>query len=80
MTVAVTGALANHLWQSTLFVALVWLATLAFQQNRARLRFWLWTAASMKFLVPVSMLVGVGEQFRWRAAPAVVQPAVSFVR
>ena len=79
MTQAVTGALANHLWQSTLFVALVWLATLAFRHNGARLRFWLWTAASIKFLVPVSMLVILGEQFRWRAAPAVVQPAVSFV-
>jgi uncharacterized protein (TIGR03435 family) len=79
MTLAVTGALANHLWQSTLFVALVWLATLALRHNGARLRFWLWTAASIKFLVPVSMLVGLGEQFRWRDAPAVVQPAISFV-
>ena len=42
----------NHLWQSTLFAAAVALLALAFRRNRARLRYGLWFAASIKFLVP----------------------------
>jgi hypothetical protein len=42
-------------------------------------RSWLWTGASLKFLVPLSLPVRVGERFEWREAPAAVQPAVSFV-
>lgn len=79
MTPGVPSALMNHLWQSTLFVIVVWLATVALRKNSARVRCWLWTAGSVKFLVPFSMLVGLGERFQWRAAPAAVQPAVSFV-
>ena len=41
---------ANHLWQSTLFAALAGLLTLAFRRNRAQVRYWLWLAASVKFL------------------------------
>src|SRR4029453_2997956 len=57
----------------------VGLGTMALRQNGARVRFWLWTAASVKFLVPLSMLVALGERFQWRSAPATVPPAVSFV-
>ena len=74
------SALLNHLWQSTLFVALVWLAAFALRRNRARVRYWLWMVASVKFLVPVSVLMSVGERFAWNAPPpASVRPAVSFL-
>jgi uncharacterized protein (TIGR03435 family) len=53
--------LGNHLWQSTLFVAAVALLTLAFRQNRAGMRYWLWLAASLKFLVPFSVLIKLGN-------------------
>ena len=66
-------SLLDHLWQSTLFVLLVWLATVALRGNSARVRCWLWTAASVKFLVPVSALVAVGERFRWQEAPAAIE-------
>ena len=56
MTLGHSLALVDHLWQSTLFAVLVWLATMALRSNGARVRFWLWTAASIKFLVPLSML------------------------
>jgi uncharacterized protein (TIGR03435 family) len=79
MTPWVPSALINHLWQSTLFVIVVWLATFALRKNGARLRCWLWTAASVKFLVPFSTLVSLGERFQWRAVPAAVQPTVSYV-
>jgi bla regulator protein BlaR1 len=68
-----------HLWQSTLFAAVVWIATLALRRNSARVRCWLWTAASIKFLVPFSWLIGLGSQFEWRSAPAIAQPAATFV-
>jgi bla regulator protein blaR1 len=56
-------AIGNHLWQSTLFVAAVALLTLAFRNNRASTRYWLWLAASVKFLIPFSILIKVGSYF-----------------
>jgi len=53
-------SLANHLWQSTLFAAVVWVVTLALRKNRAAVRHRLWLAASMKFLIPFSLLVSLG--------------------
>src|SRR5205085_7680042 len=44
---------------------------IAFRKKRAQLRYWLWLAASVKFLVPFSLLVSVGSQFEWRSAPSV---------
>lgn len=79
MTTWMPPVLLNHLWQSTLFVLLAWLATLALRSNRARVRYWLWTAASIKFLLPLSTLVSLGENIQWREAAPAVQPAVSFV-
>ncbi|MFC5862908.1 TIGR03435 family protein [Acidicapsa dinghuensis] len=53
-------ALANHLWQSTGFVVLVWLLTMLLRKDRARTRHLLWFAASLKFLIPLSVLIGLG--------------------
>ncbi len=59
----------NHLWQSTLCATAVWLLTLALRKNRAAVRYWLWFAASFKFLVPFSLLVSVASQLEWRTTP-----------
>ena len=59
-------AVADHLWQSTLFVAAAGLLTLALRKNSARLRYSLWLAASLKFLVPFSLLVALGNSLSWR--------------
>ena len=61
---------ANHLWQSTLFAAAAWLLTLALRRNRASVRYRLWLAASVKFLIPFALLVSAGRQLPWPAAPA----------
>ena len=53
-------ALIDHLWQSTLFCAAVWLITLTLRANGAALRHGLWMLASIKFLVPFSALYTVG--------------------
>ncbi len=55
-----SAALINHLWQSTLFCAAVWLVTLALRSNGAALRHNLWLIASIKFLVPFSALYDLG--------------------
>jgi bla regulator protein BlaR1 len=79
MTYTDLSPLANHLWQSTVFAAAVWALTLALRQNRAAVRYWLWLAASVKFLLPFSLLVSIGSQIGWRTAPAVESPQWSFV-
>jgi bla regulator protein blaR1 len=71
--------LANHLWQSTLCVAAVWGLTLALSKNRAAMRYWLWLAASVKFLIPFSLLLGMGGQLGWRSAPAITPPQITIV-
>jgi uncharacterized protein (TIGR03435 family) len=79
MIESLSSELIAHLWQSTLVIGVVWLMTLALRGNRADVRYWLWIAASAKFLVPFSWLVSLGAQFEWRTAPAIAQPAVTFV-
>src|SRR5260370_27035612 len=58
----------NHLWQSTIFAAVAWLLTIAFRQNRAHVRYWLWFSASVKFFVPFALLINLGSRLPW--APA----------
>ena len=63
---AIAPGLADHLWQSTLVALVAALLTLALRNHDARARYWLWLAASLKFLVPFSLLVGIGSHFAWR--------------
>jgi uncharacterized protein (TIGR03435 family) len=58
---ALAPSLGNHLWQSTLFACVTALLTLALRNNRAQLRYGLWLAASVKFLIPFSLLAAVGS-------------------
>jgi len=58
--------LANHLWQSTLVAGIAWLVTLALRRDRAGVRYGVWLAASLKFLIPLSALTGFGGRFGWR--------------
>lgn len=53
-------AILNHLWQSTLFALAVTAAVSLLRRNSPRVRYWLWLTASMKFLVPFSLLVSAG--------------------
>jgi bla regulator protein BlaR1 len=66
----------NHLWQSTLFTVAIGLLTLALRNNRAPVRYCLWFAASVKFLIPFSLLVTLGSQLEWRPAP-VMAPVIA---
>jgi beta-lactamase regulating signal transducer with metallopeptidase domain len=53
-------ALLDHLWQSTLFALPLGALTLLLHRHAAAVRFWLWFAASVKFLVPFSVLMAMG--------------------
>jgi beta-lactamase regulating signal transducer with metallopeptidase domain len=61
--------LADHLWQTTLFAFAIGRLTLMLRKNRAAVRHGLWLAASVKFLLPFALLIGLGSQFEWRKAP-----------
>jgi uncharacterized protein (TIGR03435 family) len=56
-------ALADHLWQSTLFAIGAGILALALRRHQARIRYRLWLAASLKFFIPFSLLSALGGQF-----------------
>ncbi|HTT96726.1 MAG TPA: M56 family metallopeptidase [Rhizomicrobium sp.] len=61
--------LFEHLWQSTLFAGAIGLLTLVFRNNSAALRYSLWFAASLKFLLPFSVLLAFGDFLFHRMTP-----------
>ena len=71
--------IANHLWQSTVFAALVALVTRGFRANRAAVRYALWLAASIKFLVPFALLVTLGGWLGPHAPAVAVEPHVTTI-
>jgi uncharacterized protein (TIGR03435 family) len=75
------GTLANHLWQSTAFALAAALFTGALRNNRAQVRFAMWFCASVKFLIPFSLLMSFGSHFHLgptakRTAPTAVTAAI----
>ena len=73
------GDLTTHLWQSTLFALAAGVLTLAFRNNRAKVRYGLWLSASLKFFVPFGWLVRLGSRLGWApVAHGIAAPQVSF--
>jgi bla regulator protein blaR1 len=66
------SSLSNHLWQSTLFAALAAVGAFALRGNHAKVRYRLWLATSVKFLLPFSPLVTLGT----RVEPPALAPAI----
>jgi bla regulator protein blaR1 len=56
----------EHLVQTTLFAIAVFLITLVFRNNAATVRHLLWLTASIKFLIPFSLLIAMGSRIPWR--------------
>jgi beta-lactamase regulating signal transducer with metallopeptidase domain len=70
-------AVLNHLWQSTLWLCGAGLLTLLLRDAGANARYWLWFAASAKFLVPFTALATFGSQIAPHSAmPALVLPVI----
>lgn len=67
-------AVFNHVLQSTLFAALAGLLALAMRGTPARSRYWIWLAASFKFLVPFSLLTSLGSHFPWNLPEPLASP------
>src|SRR6266513_498749 len=78
MWTASAAALGDHLWQSTLFAVVAGLLTLILRNNHARARYWLWLAASMKFLIPFSLLVALGSHLPWSRGSAGTKAGLYF--
>jgi uncharacterized protein (TIGR03435 family) len=72
----VTPVFVDHLWQSTLFALAAAVLTQLLHNNAARCRYWVWLAASIKFLIPFSWLTLLGSRLVSHAAiPARLVPA-----
>lgn len=70
-------ALALHLWQSTVILIAAWLLTRVCRRNCAEVRYWIWFCASLKFLVPFSLLQQLGDYLgRLLPAPIHVAPTL----
>jgi bla regulator protein BlaR1 len=67
----------DHVWQSTLFASAIAILALAVRHHRARLRYGLWLAASVKFLVPFALLTAAGGLLEWTQAPAPIGSIVA---
>jgi bla regulator protein BlaR1 len=51
----------NHLWQSTLIAAVIAALMTNLRDHGAHVRYWLWWFASVKFLLPFSLLTWLGD-------------------
>jgi beta-lactamase regulating signal transducer with metallopeptidase domain len=71
--------LLNHLWQSSLCVGGAGLIVLALSRNSAHVRFWLWFAASVKFLIPFAALTVLGAYALGPMIPPVAVPTVALM-
>src|SRR5271167_4663372 len=80
MWAATAPSLGNHLWQSTLCLVIAGLLTLLLQKNHARARYGLWLAASVKFLIPFSLLVSFGGRLAWSHASAGTNAGLYFAQ
>jgi beta-lactamase regulating signal transducer with metallopeptidase domain len=67
--------LLDHLWQSTLVAGAAGLLAVLLRRNEASVRYGVWFAASLKFLVPFSLVIALG---RW-LAPTVPAVQHSFI-
>ena len=71
-----TEAVIDHLWQSTWLALAAALLVLVFRANGAGVRFNIWLAASLKFLVPLPLLLLIAHHLHWHM-PVAAQPSAS---
>lgn len=71
----------NHLWQSTLCLGVAGVLTLLLRENAAAARYRIWLAASVKFLLPFALLVGLGHELAPVRVTTIqsVEPPAAFV-
>ena len=74
------AAMVDRLWQSTLSAAAVAILAVVFRNARAAVRYGLWFAASVKFLVPFAVLAGLGRLLAAAIHPPAAPAAVFIAR
>ena len=74
-----TAAVVNHLWQSTLVAGAACVLAFALRKNHAQVRYWVWFVASVKFLVPFSVLMEMGAWLRSFIPATAARPSVARV-
>src|SRR5260370_23396143 len=79
MIPAYLSPVVNNLWQSSLFAAVAGLLVFSLRKHYAPARHWLWLAASVKFLIPFSLLTGIGAHLGWTRTPVIAVHRVSIV-
>src|SRR5579872_3053245 len=73
-----TAFVIDHLWQSTCVALLAALLAFMLRKNPAKVRYWVWLSASLKFLVPFALLVSLGGMIKWPAHRAISGPPPAF--
>ena len=63
-------------FKSALFLILAAILVLALRKNQGRIRYWVWLTASLKFLIPFSLLIALGSHI---AKPRVSTPTQAVV-
>jgi len=77
-------AIVKHIWESTVIAIAAGGVSLMLRRNSASVRYWVWFAAAVKFLVPFATLAALANQFSLpqspRAATAVIETATIVFR
>lgn len=71
--------LVNHVWQSLWFAGGAWAFASLLRPNRAAVRHAIWVAASLKFCVPLALLVALGARIPVHLPLPAVAPAAATV-
>ena len=72
--------IVNHLWHSSWFAVAAAMVAFALHAHAPKVRHCIWLIASLKFLVPFALLVGIGRLVPWPwPAPSVAPVAVGII-
>jgi bla regulator protein blaR1 len=69
----------DHLWQSSLCALCAWLLAFALRRYRARVRYAVWLAASIKFLIPFALLTAAGSAVHYRVQAPIASPPLALL-
>lgn len=70
--------ISNHLWQSSALVLLAALLSSVLRKNSPKIRYWVWLSASLKFLIPFTLLVSLGNLVPWHVRHPLSVPGPVF--
>src|SRR6188474_1603477 len=70
-------AIIEHIWESTVVAIAAGGVSLIFRRNSASVRYWIWFAAALKFLVPFAALAAFATQFSLPQSPQAATAAIA---